>query len=56
MLGKLSRGNNYRDLIHRAMRFGPPGQKLRPAGALMDIVGGEVFDNKCHLGNTSVAV
>ncbi|KAG8416235.1 hypothetical protein J3458_006832 [Metarhizium acridum] len=46
ILGRLSPGNNYRNLMHRAMSFGPPGQKLRPVKALINIVGGKVFDNK----------
>ena len=46
ILGKTSPGNNFRDLMHRTMRFGEPGQKLRPVKTLLNVVDGQFFNNK----------
>ncbi|TQS33490.1 hypothetical protein Golomagni_06163, partial [Golovinomyces magnicellulatus] len=46
VLGKVSPGSNYRDVMFRAMRFGPPGQKLRPVKSLLNTVGGKALNNQ----------
>lgn len=46
ILGKVSPGDNYRDVMLRAMRFGPPGQKLGPVKSLINIVHGKALDNQ----------
>ncbi|UKZ77034.1 hypothetical protein TrVFT333_004750 [Trichoderma virens FT-333] len=45
ILGKVSPGDNYRQLMHTAMQFGA-GAKLGPVRDLINIVNGEVMDNK----------
>ncbi|KAL7791522.1 UPF0075 domain-containing protein [Trichoderma ceciliae] len=45
ILGKVSPGNNYREVMYKAMRFGA-GAKLGPVRDLINIVQGEVMDNK----------
>lgn len=46
ILGKISPGSNYRDLLYKAMKFGSAGEKLRPVKSLLNIVEGKTFDNK----------
>lgn len=46
ILGKMSPGNNYRELMHKTMQFGSPGERLRPAKTLLNLVSGQVFDTK----------
>lgn len=46
VLGKISPGNNYREVMLKAMHFGPPGGKLRPVRSLVNVVNGRAFDNK----------
>jgi 1,6-anhydro-N-acetylmuramate kinase len=46
VLGKVSPGENYRDVMLKTMRFGPPGRKLSPVKDLINVVDGKVFNNK----------
>lgn len=46
VLGKVSPGANYREIMGRAMQFGSPGQKLEPVKLLVNVVAGKVLDTK----------
>lgn len=46
ILGKVSPGDNYRDVMYKGMQFGPVGHKLAPVKSLVNIVGGRILDNK----------
>jgi 1,6-anhydro-N-acetylmuramate kinase len=45
ILGKVSPGGNYRQVMHKAMQFGA-GAKIGPVKDLINIVDGEIMDNK----------
>lgn len=46
ILGKVSPGGNYREVMFKAMHFGSRGQKLRPVKSLINLVNGQEVNNK----------
>lgn len=46
ILGKVSPGDNYRDVMYKGMHFGPAGHKLPPVKSLINIVDRRILDNK----------
>jgi 1,6-anhydro-N-acetylmuramate kinase len=46
VLGKVSPGKNYREVMRKGMMFGGESTHLKPVRELVNIVNGKVFDNK----------
>ena len=46
ILGKVSPGANYREVMLKGMSFGSRGERMHPVKSMTNIVNGEKFDNK----------
>jgi hypothetical protein len=46
VLGKVNPGENYRSVMRKGMMFGGDRKMLEPVTAMVNVVDGEVFDNK----------
>ncbi|MCJ1301042.1 hypothetical protein MMC08_003841 [Hypocenomyce scalaris] len=46
ILGKVSPGKNYREVMRKGMRFGGSANHLSPVTELVNYIDGKVFDNK----------